>query len=625
MIDASGQPPTAQGSLEKTPFVHLLVYMADRRVSGTLVLAEPDQAPGEEHAIYFLEGTASKFRTGKPIAHLGRVLFELGSLSEQALNESLAAIAGRGELHGEYLCRTGVIDRATLLAALSAQAQRKIAYLFGLPNATAFAFFQDANLLENWGGPELTPLEPLATIWSAARARGDEPIVDATLARLGSTTLKLHEMSNVNRFGFSPQELATIDLIRARPCPLGALVESGVVPKRTVELIVYTLLVTRHLDHGADAAPPVGLSRAADSGRPRPSPPSTGNVPLARVKLASRSADQPVVERTPGEQARGSTPPAASGAVYGQAAASDRDRISSLPPSSPRALTPEMLARREAILRRADGIDRENYFSMLGVGRDASNDELQAAYYALAKTWHPDRQPPELAKVREQASKVFARMSEAFETLSDPAKRKRYVEVMKGGGGTPEEADKIQQILDAASDFQRGEILWKKNDPGAEKYILRAYKADPDQADYVALYAMLQLSKRSAEAPVDDLIKLCDRAIDSHERCERAYFCRAMLKKRMGKIDSAMVDFRLACDINPKNIDAAREVRLHEMRRARQSPERQSNPGTRRSSPPPGTKSIPAGRASAPPRTTTPAPTKKEGGVLSGIGKLFKR
>jgi tetratricopeptide (TPR) repeat protein len=196
---------------------------------------------------------------------------------------------------------------------------------------------------------------------------------------------------------------------------------------------------------------------------------------------------------------------------------------------------------------------------------------------------------------------------------------------MKGGGGTPEEADKIQQILDAASDFQRGEILWKKNDPGAEQYILRAYKADPDQADYVALYAMLQLSKRSADAHVDDLIKLCDRAIESHERCERAYFCRALLKKRVGKVDSAMADFRVAYDINPKNLDAAREVRLYEMRRGRQSPERQSNPGTRRSNPPPGTKSTPAGRSSMPPRKTSTPPTKKEGGVLSGIGKLFKR
>jgi curved DNA-binding protein CbpA len=621
----AGQPPTAQGSLERTPFVHLLVYLADRQVSGTLVLAEADQAPGEEHAIYFQEGTAAKFRTGKPIAHLGRVLFELGHLSEKALNDSLAAIAGRGELHGEYLCRTGLIDRAKLVSGLRAQALRKMAYFFALPNDTVYAFFQDSNLLENWGGPELTPLEPLPTIWSAVRTRGDEPIVDMMLARLGTTTLKLHEKSDVSRFGFSPQELAVTDLVRARPCSMSMLVESGILPKRTIELIVYTLLVTRHLDHGADAAAPVGVP-LTDTGRSRARPTSnTGNVPLARVKLATRTADAPGSDRSPTSSSRSASSPPSSDRARAPSSPPPAGQVASLPPSNPGALTPELQARRDSVLRRAENIDRENYFSMLGVGRDASDAEIQAAYYALAKVWHPDRLPAEIARVRDLASKVFARMSEAFETLSNPAKRKRYVDVMKGGGGTPEEADKIQQILDAAADFQRAEILWKKNDPSAEKYIQRAYEADPEQSDYIALYATIQLSKRQADAPIDDLIKLCDRAIDSHERCERAYFCRAMLKKRIGKIESAMSDFRAAYEINPKNLDAAREVRLYEMRRARMSPERRSDPGARRSAPPPLTKSTPAGRPSAPPRKTPQAPAKKEGGVFSGLGKLFKR
>jgi curved DNA-binding protein CbpA len=619
----AGQPPTAQGSLERTPFVHLLVYLADRQVSGTLVLAEPDQAPGEEHAIYFVEGTAAKFRTGKPIAHLGRVLFELGYLSEQVLNESLSAIAGRGELHGEYLCRTGAIDRQKLLAGLRSQAQRKMAYLFSLPSSTVYAFFQDSNLLDNWGGPELMPLEQLATIWAAVCARGDEPIVDMMLGRLGATTLKLHDRSDVSRFGFSPQELAVIDLIRARPCSLPALMDSGILPRRTIELIVYALLVTRHLDHGADRAAPVGVARSSDLLRPRTSS-STGNVPLARVKLASRAAEVSGSDRPPASSRTSSSPPS-SDRTRAPSNAPPAQHISSLPPSNPGALTPDLQARRDSVLLRAENIDRENYFSMLGVAREAPDADIQAAYYALAKAWHPDRLPPELARLRDPAAKVFSRMSEAYETLSDPAKRKRYVDVMKGGGGTPEEANKIQQILDAASDFQRAEILWKKNDPTAEKYVTRAYQADPEQADYIALYAIVQLSKRQTDAPVDDLVKLCDRAIENHERCERAYFCRAMLKKRIGKIESAMSDFRAAYEINPKNLDAAREVRLYEMRRARLSPERRSDPGARRSVPPPVTKSTPAGRSSIPPRKTPEPPAKKEGGVFSGLGKLFKR
>ena len=166
--------------------------------------------------------------------------------------------------------------------------------------------------------------------------------------------------------------------------------------------------------------------------------------------------------------------------------------------------------------------------------------------------------------------------------------------------------------------------MWKKNDPGAEKLILRAYQSDPGQSDYIALYAMLQLSKRLPDASVDDLVKLCDQAISINERCERAYFCRGTLKKRLGRVDSAMSDFRAAYELNPKNLDAAREVRLFEMRRAKQPDRRSNSPAPRRSTPP-GTKAGPTNRSTPPGKKSSHPPSKKDGGVLSGIGKLFKR
>jgi hypothetical protein len=50
-----------------------------------------------------------------------------------------------------------------------------------------------------------------------------------------------------------------------------------------------------------------------------------------------------------------------------------------------------------------------------------------------------------------------------------------------------------------------------------------------------------------------------------------------MLNKRVGRGEAAMRDFRRVVELNPQNIDAAREVRLHNMRG-----------GPRRSSTPPG-------------------------------------
>jgi curved DNA-binding protein CbpA len=528
--------PTAQGSLEQVPLAHLLVYMAEKRLSGTIVFTPSGSAEGDESMIHFTEGNVAQIRAS-------------GAPSD-------------------------------------------IAPFVGLSDDTAFAFFEGVNLLPSKDAPRGVSLDPLATIWSAVRGRGVDRVVETTLGRLGARPLKLHEQSRPQRFGFTPAEMAVVSALRAGPS-VPALLSSGLLPPTAIKLVVYALLITRHIDHGS--ALPVGLGPDDRENEPSEMTPSSGShVAIARVKLASKRADG---DRTPSST------------------------------RTPRALSAALMARKQDIIERFEQIDRLDYFAMLGLERTAVEAEVEAAYYAMVKTWHPDRLPAELAMVRDAASKVFARLTEAFQTLSDAGRRKRYLDVLKGGGGTPEEADKMQQIIDAATDFQRGEILWKNRDPNAEKFIVRAYHADPEQSDYIALYAMLQLSKRPADAPVDDLSKLCDHAIDRNERCERAYFCRAQIKKRWGKTDAAIADYRAAFQLNPKNLDAGREVRLHEMRRAK-TPERRSNPaGRRSSSPPTAGKSNPPRVSSKPPKSSPSNPAKKdkEGGVLSGIGKLFKR
>ncbi|MCO5596020.1 hypothetical protein L7F22_050074 [Adiantum nelumboides] len=63
-----------------------------------------------------------------------------------------------------------------------------------------------------------------------------------------------------------------------------------------------------------------------------------------------------------------------------------------------------------------------DYYSILKVGRNASEDDLKRAYRKLAMKWHPDKN---LTKKKEAESK-FKKMSEAYEVLSDPHKRTIY-------------------------------------------------------------------------------------------------------------------------------------------------------------------------------------------------------
>src|SRR5487761_2204762 len=63
----------------------------------------------------------------------------------------------------------------------------------------------------------------------------------------------------------------------------------------------------------------------------------------------------------------------------------------------------------------------QDYYDTLGVARDASADEIRAAYRALARKHHPDG-----AKDKAVAETHFRTINEAYEVLSDPNKRAQY-------------------------------------------------------------------------------------------------------------------------------------------------------------------------------------------------------
>ena len=92
---------------------------------------------------------------------------------------------------------------------------------------------------------------------------------------------------------------------------------------------------------------------------------------------------------------------------------------------------------REEVVRKLHFASSADFYDVLGVTRQATTAEVKAAYYHLAKKYHPDRyHQRDSGDLRIKLEAVFALITRAYDTLSQPAVRASYDDRIRKASGT---------------------------------------------------------------------------------------------------------------------------------------------------------------------------------------------
>lgn len=217
-------------------------------------------------------------------------------------------------------------------------------------------------------------------------------------------------------------------------------------------------------------------------------------------------------------------------------------------------------------------------FELLGVPEDASDDDVQRAYKQLAKRYHPDTLPSTASAAhRAVRQELFNRVGEVFSRLRDAEGRARVAASLASGFKTEEEERaEVERILQAEADFKMGESMLsaRKYDQALECFSRAAKVADPGELElpvYIHYTEYLREARAGgdAEPAARRALQVALDALKQQPQLQSAQLFAARLYKAVGEPEASVRAFRALLEVDPKNIEAIRELRLYNSRRAK--------------------------------------------------------
>ena len=501
--------PIAEGNVDKTPLVHVMLSIEKRALTGTLAVWPESERNGQD-----------------------RVLFDRGQI-----------VAAR------------LLDPASSL-------ERGLLALFHRRHAP-YAFYE-ADLIGKASGIQRDRIAPLRLVVAAVRGGVPKDALDRVLGSLGTDPVRVARGIDEDAYGFLDSEKAFIDFMRAAPAPVDELLaRSG--NERVARRLLYILRLTGAVETFLPEAHE-RRSSLVDQSRSGGTPDVMSGARRRRriSRPLARTVATPVAAVGGDSRASSISAPGAR-----QPSDATRRRHSSVvpleAPDPPPELEGPMRDRWVAMVTEVRQFDKKNYLEMLGVSADATAAEIRRQYLVAAKTWHPDSLPRELEGLEPWAEQIFRYLTQARDVLT----RGGYLKALESGGGTPEAERKLEAIVSAALEYEKvGALIRQKRWMEALHILDTNLELNPEEADYHATKAWVLMLRDGLKSRDNRMLvaTLANEALRLNDNNERAHLVRAAVHKEEGQHDDAIAHYQRVVEINPRNVQAMRELRLSQMR-----------------------------------------------------------
>jgi hypothetical protein len=141
---------------------------------------------------------------------------------------------------------------------------------------------------------------------------------------------------------------------------------------------------------------------------------------------------------------------------------------------------------------------------------------------------------------------------------------------LEGSAGTGPEQALQERALAASQAFRRAEALLAQGQVARAEVEARfALESEPGQAEFVALCAWFDALKPKAD--VSAVVMELKRALRLAENNTQVHWYRGLVLQRFGRHEHALREFQRVLALEPRHLDAARQIRVYEMR-LQQSP-----------------------------------------------------